>query len=240
MGFFDSALDVVSKIGGATSGLGPLLELGGGIWGAGQSQSSANQQMAFQAKLSNTSHQREVKDLIAAGLNPILSAKYGGASTPPGASAQIGNPASNYTSSAVAAKKAREEVALLNSQKLKTDEETHNAKAMHDVLMSQVKLNDNNSAKSFAEEMEAYARIGKVGEEMKGIQYDNWKRYQLAKLFSTSEGFQLLRNQERASAARNIPGMLGVVADAIESIPVPEMKSGRKHNPKPGRRGSRK
>jgi len=41
----------------------------------------------FQERLSNTAHQREIKDLISAGLNPVLSTKYAGASTPSGASA---------------------------------------------------------------------------------------------------------------------------------------------------------
>lgn len=55
-----------------------------------QNMEIAQKQMDFQREMSNTAHQREVADMRAAGLNPILSATGGpGASSPPGASAEM-------------------------------------------------------------------------------------------------------------------------------------------------------
>lgn len=46
-------------------------------------------QMKYQTDMSNTSYQRGVEDLKKAGLNPMLAYAQGGASTPPGASANM-------------------------------------------------------------------------------------------------------------------------------------------------------
>ena len=87
-------------IGAAIGAAGSLI--GGAIANDARSdEASANRQ--FQMDMSDTSYRRAVADLQAAGINPMMVTKLGGASTPAGNMAQVEDAITPAISSAVAA-----------------------------------------------------------------------------------------------------------------------------------------
>ena len=121
-------------IGGAVSGFG-------GYRANRETARSTAKQMAFQERMSNTAHQRQMADLKKSGINPMLSARLGGASSPAGASYQ----ASNVGAAAVegygkvsSAKQAQAQTKQIEAQTALTKENTK--RAVEDLKQIKVKF----------------------------------------------------------------------------------------------------
>lgn len=142
------------------------------------SAEQASKQMEFQYNMSSTAHQREIADLINAGLNPILTATGGnGASMGSGAmgsTAQAhvtsdlqGNPLENLPQSVLAARKFNdlEMEALKSNINLQNStiatQQTQSLKNMADAELSKSGINVNS------------AREAQIKEESKSLGYQN-------------------------------------------------------------------
>lgn len=94
----------------------------------------AQGQMDFQERMSSTAHQREVKDLLAAGLNPMLSGKYGGSSTPPGAQATVENTMGKAVGTALQAAMNKAVIQKTEAETANVVQQTETGKAQERLL----------------------------------------------------------------------------------------------------------
>lgn len=129
MGFFqDIGNTITANVGGTLNsalgmatdaGVAPLIPGYGQYLGQKEANAanltSAREQMIFQERMANTTHQREVEDLKKAGLNPILSANAG-APAPVGAKAELKNASEGVSEAAVNAIKSYMDIMQSNAQ----------------------------------------------------------------------------------------------------------------------------
>lgn len=106
MGFFDG-------------GFSGLLGLGGSVASGASARSAASEAWRHQKELAQNKHQWEVDDLRKAGLNPILSTKFGGANPPMTPKADV----PDY-SQAVSSALAGAQIAKTNAETEKIKQET--------------------------------------------------------------------------------------------------------------------
>lgn len=179
--------------------IGAAIGAGAALLGTHSSNESSSREAEktrdFQEELSNTAYQRAMQDMRAAGLNPILASKLGGASTPTGAMANI----RDYGAAMASGMTAGSSASQTESNIAKQEQETENLKQeihriREDIALkssqgwlnaSAARLNDQQIEKLAQDISQSIAQVAQIESQTTAIDAENTQRLIMQKFLET-------------------------------------------------------
>lgn len=171
--------------------------------------------MEYQRHMSNTSYQRRMADLSAAGLNPMLAYSSGGATTPSGGMASGVNPNEGTSSAAQKAWLIKKEKEMINYQ-------IDNLKA------------DNQAKKAMANKSNAEADLQKMNRKLQKLNliFQNYKLGSAKAEADYNEGYHNINKEllEMDAAQRRAGKWFPLIRDILQGIFGGNRRLGRSRN----------